>query len=109
MISCRLNSVSAIEKQDAQWAGMRIYRIGKIKERLHLCKSTSYLPDIRRISCGISSQKDRIHSEEISVYTAIWYNQRTHACVNINQFIRYARISGQRHNVLALKDHIHNE
>ena len=34
-----------------------------------------------------------------SVYTAIWYNQRTHTCVNINQFIRYARISGQRHNV----------
>ena len=38
-----------------------------------------------------------------SVYTAIWYNQRTHTCVNINQFIRYARISGQRHNVLPPK------
>ena len=85
---------------------MRIYRIGMIKERLHLCKLTSYLPDIRRISCGISSQNDRIHSEEVSVYTAIWYNQRTHTCANINQFIRYARISGQRHNVLALKDHM---
>ena len=97
MISCRLNSVSTIEKQDAQWAGMRICRIGMIKERLHLCKLTSYLPDIRRITCGISSKNDRIHSEEVSVYTAIWYNQRTHTCANINQFIRYAWISGQRH------------
>ena len=109
MISCRLNSVSAIEKQDAQWAGMRTNQIGIIKERSHLRKLTSYLSDIRRISCGISSQKDRIHSEEVSVYAAIWYNQRTHTCVNINQFIRYLQISGERYNVLALKDHIHNE